>query len=472
MVPLLDSKSLILVSVLLALVQYADSFNCNKRVQLEHGYIDYATLNEGNGEAQVVCQSGYSAKPHSIITCRSDGTWSDMKCVIKDCKNEKKIDKGTVNYKDVTTYGTMVTVSCNTGYKLTGHPHLVCQADGTWTSNTSCVLRDCGKAFNITNGFVEFKGGDTTFGKKFKITCESGYELKGDTHTECQGDGSWSRATVCQPVDCGTEYYIPNGYAVFHDKKTTYKSTVDVYCNTGYNRKGDDFISCTVNGTWTNDTSCHVKQCPSDFSIAHSYANFTGRGTAFGIVIPVTCESGYEVSGTSYAICQKDGKWSTTKCELKDCGTKYDLENGKVDFTKRTTKYKSTIPVTCNTGYRVSGEESITCKSSGKWSVQTRCVLQNCGTVYTLDQGHVDFAGQKTTYDSKVPVKCDDGYEHGGDSEITCGSDGKWSKASCGSGVFGKNSDLIWSLIGVGIFLILVSVVLVVLKFNRLLCFG
>ena len=52
-------------------------------MQLEHGYIDYATLNEGNGEAQVVCQSGYSAKPHSIITCRSDGTWSDMKCVIK-----------------------------------------------------------------------------------------------------------------------------------------------------------------------------------------------------------------------------------------------------------------------------------------------------------------------------------------------------------------------------------------------------
>ena len=60
--------------------------------------------------------------------------------------------------------------------------------------------------------------------------------------------------------------------------------------------------------------------------------------------------------------------------------------------------------------------------------------FSDCGTVYTLDQGHVDFAGQKTTYDSKVPVKCDDGYEHGGDSEITCGSDGKWSKASCGSG--------------------------------------
>ena len=79
----------------------------------------------------------------------------------------------------------------------------------------SFFFADCGKAFNITNGFVEFKGGDTTFGKKFKITCESGYELKGDTHTECQGDGSWSRATVCQPVGMYNSTFLFFNYSKY-----------------------------------------------------------------------------------------------------------------------------------------------------------------------------------------------------------------------------------------------------------------
>lgn len=464
-------KSGLLILVLLVAIQNADSFTCTKKKQLSHGYIDYETLDEGKGQAEVKCQSGYGAKPHSTITCLADGTWSDVECKIKDCKNETTIKNGKVEYKS-TTYMSFATVKCNTGYKLTGHPHLVCQADGKWTTNTTCDLRDCGKHYNITNGFVEFKGKTTTYGNKFDIKCDSGYELKGDKKTECQGDGTWSKASVCQPIDCGTDYFLPNGYVQFHDKKTTYKSTVKVGCNAGYNRKGDDLITCTVNGTWTNETTCHIKQCPSDYSIAHSFANFTGRKTNFGTVIPVRCESGYKVSGEHYAICQKDAKWSSTKCVMKDCGKKYTLENGNVDFTKRTTTFKSTVPVKCNDGYKVHGDEHITCLSSGKWSVKTLCVRVNCGTVYKIDNGYVDFAGKDTTYDKKVEVDCDDGYEHDGDSEIKCGKDGKWSSTKCSTGVFGKNSALVWGLIGAGAFLLIVIIIIVVLKFNRMLCFA
>ena len=60
-----------------------------------------------------------------------------------------------------------------------------------------------------------------------------------------------------------------------------------------------------------------------------------------------------------------------------DCGTEYKLENGKVDFAKRNTKYKAQVPVSCNTGYKIKGDAQITCGSSGKWSVHTLCAIKS-----------------------------------------------------------------------------------------------
>ena len=59
---------------------------------------------------------------------------------------------------------------------------------------------DCGPHHNITNGFVEFKGGDTTYGKEYAVKCDKGYNLKGDEKIRCQGDGTWSKASVCLPI--------------------------------------------------------------------------------------------------------------------------------------------------------------------------------------------------------------------------------------------------------------------------------
>ena len=55
--------------------------------------------------------------------------------------------------------------------------------------------------------------------------------------------------------------------------------------------------------------------------------------------------------------------------------------NGKVDFSKRNTKYKARVPVSCNTGYKIKGESEITCGSSGKWSVHTLCSIKSKYTI-------------------------------------------------------------------------------------------
>ena len=61
----------------------------------------------------------------------------------------------------------------------------------------------------------------------------------------------------------------------------------------------------------------------------------------------------------------------------------------------------------------------------------------DCGTAYTIINGHVNFTGRETVYDQLIPVFCDVGYELQGESHVTCLSDGKWSNMSF-CVIFGK----------------------------------
>ena len=54
--------------------------DCPKKMQIAHGYIDFENLNEDKGEVPVKCANGYSAKPHDMIFCRSDDSWSPVEC--------------------------------------------------------------------------------------------------------------------------------------------------------------------------------------------------------------------------------------------------------------------------------------------------------------------------------------------------------------------------------------------------------
>ena len=50
--------------------------------------------------------------------------------------------------------------------------------------------------------------------------------------------------------------------------------------------------------------------------------------------------------------------------------------------------------------------------------------------MYALDNGIVNFSGFKTTFNHSVPINCDTGYEIHGDDQITCLPEGTWSSNS------------------------------------------
>ena len=44
---------------------------------------------------------------------------------------------------------------------------------------------------------MDFAGRETTFGHAISVKCDLGYALKGDTTITCQADGTWSKNTFC-----------------------------------------------------------------------------------------------------------------------------------------------------------------------------------------------------------------------------------------------------------------------------------
>ena len=61
-------------------------------------------------------------------------------------------------------------------------------------------------------------------------------------------------------------------------------------------------------------------------------------------------------------------------------------------------------------------------------------LIPDCGTVYNLEDGHVDFVEVDVTYTQKVNITCNDGYYSTTHEHIECLSDGKWSEVECRHG--------------------------------------
>ena len=61
-------------------------------------------------------------------------------------------------------------------------------------------------------------------------------------------------------------------------------------------------------------------ECGTDQVIENSQANFTARSKFYyGEIVPVHCDSGYELVGGPFATCQASGKWSDTNVNRKVC---------------------------------------------------------------------------------------------------------------------------------------------------------
>ncbi|XP_052245905.1 uncharacterized protein LOC127854864 isoform X10 [Dreissena polymorpha] len=160
-------------------------------------------------------------------------------------------DHGTVN-TTVTTYGTVVKISCNNGYVLSGENIIKCNADSGWSASATCNLYDCGDP-TPDHGTVNTTV--TTYGTVVKISCINGYVLSGENIIKCNADSGWSASATCNLYDCGDP--TPD-HGTVNTTVTTYGTVVKISCNNGYVLSGENIIKCNADSGWSASATCNL----------------------------------------------------------------------------------------------------------------------------------------------------------------------------------------------------------------------
>ncbi|XP_063329647.1 complement decay-accelerating factor isoform X3 [Pelmatolapia mariae] len=166
---------------------------------------------------------------------------------------------------------------------------------------------------------------------------------------------------------------------------------VTLECSSGYIKEsGSEFITC-INNQWTeSELICKKKDCGQPPPKPHMKFNTTG-GTLFGALVKVTCEKGYQISGSSYKECYDQGWSGRASCEIVTCD-KPAIANGNTSWDSGDDpEYNNTIRYTCHEGYTLIGNDTVVCDENGEYSPdQPVCNGMHDGNVDTVtDSGTV-----------------------------------------------------------------------------------
>ncbi|XP_046372213.2 sushi, von Willebrand factor type A, EGF and pentraxin domain-containing protein 1-like [Haliotis rufescens] len=288
--------------------------------------------------------------------------------IVVDCGPPEPLHNGVFVY-NTTTYTSLGTAICNSGYNLSGSSkHVTCSAEGRWeTLNGSCKIVDCGVPGSIPGG--SFSYSTTTYGSLGHAICNSGFNFSGSSNSvSCTAGGDWENVSgICKVVDCGVPGSIPGGSINY--STTTYGSLGHAICNSGFNFSGsNNSVSCTAGGDWENVTGiCKVVECGVPGSIPGGSINY--NTTTYGSLGHAICNSGFNFSGSNNSVsCTAGGDWEnvTGICKVVDCGLVPNAENRLLSYNS--TVFGSQVTVTCvNDTDQYDGDNTGVCDERGQW---------------------------------------------------------------------------------------------------------
>ncbi|CAH1252782.1 CSMD3 [Branchiostoma lanceolatum] len=315
-------------------------------------------------------------------------------------------------------------------FRLTDHDFLTDVQHPTDIREAICNAAKCPDLTAPANGARTPPTEGNSIQDTVTFNCNPGYLLNGAASVTCQADLTWTAPPpTCRLVTCPARTAPANG-AVSSTAIGRYQDAVTFTCNSGYNLVGSTRLTCQADGTWSaNPPTCNPAQCSPQ--TAPQFGTITPAGPiSFPGQTTFNCNAGYTRNGATGSTCQADGSWSNPvhSCTRRQCQPPVTAPvNGARNPATGANSYQDRITFTCNSGYQRNGDADTQCQADGTWSNPTpTCTRAQCPLLTAPANGALSPGGQ-IFHPNTVTVTCDTGYTRNGVSPLTCQADGTWS---------------------------------------------
>ncbi|XP_016119154.1 P-selectin-like [Sinocyclocheilus grahami] len=356
------------------------------------------SINSFNSSCEFKCEEGFELKGSSTTWCDQTGQWTHKPptCTVVTCNGILAPAKGHLTCADPLgkySFRSTCNISCVEGHKLRGKATLSCLSDGNWSAPTpDCEVVKCDPLKPIPHGSLQCYDPVEKFayGSTCWLKCGFGFVHNGTNSTHCTEQGNWSPIPpVCQAIQCSPLSDAPSygSMTCTHPLSTnSYNSSCEFKCEEGFVLKGADSTQCDHTGHWTHSTPiCTAVACDPLVTPAKSHLTCADplEKFSFRSSCKATCEEGYTLRGETTLTCLSDGNWSapTPACEVIRCDAPESVQHGSVHCQDHLGEfsYGSLCWLECGAGFTLKGSNSTYCTSQGKWSQEFPCESKDLG---------------------------------------------------------------------------------------------
>ncbi|XP_008695918.2 LOW QUALITY PROTEIN: complement factor H-like [Ursus maritimus] len=358
--------------------------------------------------------------------------------LVRSCGIPPQLPSGEVKKTNKENYehNQLVEYVCNPGFLMKG-PNIIQCVDGEWTSLPICIGNGttCGDIPALDYGYVvESSAPPYHHGDSVEFNCRETFTLIGHRSITCAG-GMWTQLPQCVATNelkkCKVSQLFD--YEVVEFGHNT---------NISYRCKGrsEHKHSICINGRWDPEIACtklQMQPCPPPPQIPNAQDMTTTVNYQDGEKISVLCQENYVIQDAEEIVC-KGGRWqSVPRCVEKiPCSQPPHIEHGimkasgsseerKETFNPRLYAHGTKLSYICEDGFRISGEDGITCYM-GKWSSPPQCVGLPGYPPYLMMHVILPHTLPSYQYGMEVTYSRAEGFGINGSAFIKC-LGGKWS---------------------------------------------